>query len=102
MAIIAGIVSESSPGERRVAMVPSAIAVLNKTGVELMMQTGAGEESGFPDSEYIEKGVRLATREEVFRAADVLLQVRGPGANPETGAADLDRKSTRLNSRHLG
>ena len=89
MAIIVGIVSESSPGERRVAMVPGAIAVLNKTGVELMMQTGAGEESGFPDSEYIEKGVRLATREEVFRAADVLLQVRSPGANPETGASDL-------------
>ena len=30
-----------------------------------------------------------AGREEVFAAADVILQVRSPGANPETGAADL-------------
>jgi len=88
--IIVGIVAEGSPGERRVAMVPSAISVFNKTGVELLMQPGAGAESGFPDAEYVEKGVRLAgSREEVFRTAEVILQVRSPGANPETGAADL-------------
>ncbi len=90
MGIIVGIVVEASPGERRVAMVPSAISVFNKTGVELLMQPGAGAESGFPDAEYVEKGVRLAgSREEVFRTAEVILQVRSPGANPETGAADL-------------
>jgi len=90
MSMIVGFVAESSPGERRVAMVPGAVSVLNKTGVEFLMQPGAGTAAGFPDNEYIEKGVRLATsREEVFRNADVILQVRGPGANPETGDADL-------------
>ncbi|MEO8597045.1 MAG: NAD(P) transhydrogenase subunit alpha [Candidatus Solibacter sp.] len=89
MAIIVGFVAEGSPGERRVAMVPGALAVLNKSGVEWMMEPGAGAAAGFPDAEYVAKGVRLAAREEVFRAAEVLLQVRGPGANPETGATDL-------------
>ena len=71
-------------------MVPGAISVLNKTGVELVMEPGAGVQAGFPDSEYVEKGVRLAdSREDVFRNAEVILQVRSPGANPETGAADL-------------
>jgi NAD(P) transhydrogenase subunit alpha len=75
-------------------MVPSALSVLNKAGaapgVEVVMQSGAGAQAGFPDSEYAEKGVRVAaTREEVFQSADVILQVRAPGANPETGAADL-------------
>ena len=71
-------------------MVPSATSVLNKTGVELLMQPGAGAEAGFPDSEYVEKGVRLAaSREEVFGTAEVILQVRSPGANPLAGAADL-------------
>ena len=85
-----GIVAEGAPGEHRVAMVPSAISVLNKTGVELLMEPGAGLKAGFSDSEYAEKGVRLAdSREEVFREAEVILQVRAPGANPETGAADL-------------
>src|SRR5260370_13527999 len=90
--MIVGIVAEAAPGERRVAMVPSAISVLNKTAVELLMEPGAGLKAGFPDSEYVEKGVRLAdSREEVFREAEVILQVRRPGANPETGAADLPR-----------
>jgi NAD(P) transhydrogenase subunit alpha len=94
VALTAGIVSEAAPNERRVAMVPSALSVLNKAGaapgVELIMQSGAGAQAGYPDSAYAEKGVRVAaTREEVFEAADVILQVRTPGANPETGAADL-------------
>jgi len=90
VALTAGIVSEASPNERRVAMVPSALSVLSKSGVVLIMQSGAGAQAGYPDSEYAEKGVRVAaTREEVFQAADIILQVRAPGANPETGAADL-------------
>jgi NAD(P) transhydrogenase subunit alpha len=90
VALTAGIVSEASPNERRVAMVPSALSVLSKSGVVLIMQSGAGVQAGYPDSEYAEKGVRVAaTREEVFQAADIILQVRAPGANPETGAADL-------------
>ncbi len=90
MGITVGFVSEAAPGERRVAMAPSAISVLNKTGVELIMEPGAGLQSGFPDSDYTEKGVRLAgSRAAVFQQAEVILQVRGIGANPETGAADL-------------
>jgi NAD(P) transhydrogenase subunit alpha len=90
MPLTAGFVSESAPGERRVAMVPGAISVLGKTGVEFVMESGAGMRAGFPDSEYIEKGVRIAkSRDEAFAAADVLLQVRGPGANPDRAAADL-------------
>ncbi len=86
----AGFVSEAAPGERRVAMAPGAIAVFNKTGIGLMMETGAGAAAGFPDHEYTEKGVRTAPRAEVFAAADVLLQVRAPGANPATGADDIE------------
>ena len=89
MGIVVGVVAEISPGERRVAMAPSALSVLNKTGVEFVMEAGAGVRAGFPDSEYAEKGARIAGREEVFAAAEVILQVRGLGANPETGAADL-------------
>jgi NAD(P) transhydrogenase subunit alpha len=85
-----GIVSEAAPGERRVAMVPGAIAVFNKTGTEFLMEAGAGLRAGFPDSEYADKGVRIANnRGEVFQSAEVVVQVRSPGANPETGAADV-------------
>ncbi len=70
-------------------MVPAAIAVLNKTGVELVLESGAGVPAGFPDAEYAAKGVRIARREEVFASAEVVLQVRSLGANSEAGRADL-------------
>ena len=70
-------------------MAPTALSVLNKSGVEWLMEAGAGMAAGFPDAEYAEKGVRIASRAEVFAKADVIVQVRGPGANPEAGAADL-------------
>jgi NAD(P) transhydrogenase subunit alpha len=70
-------------------MVPGALSVLNKSGVEFVMERGAGVRAGFPDSEFSEKGVRLLSREEVFGSAEVLLQVRSPGANPDSGAGDL-------------
>src|SRR5439155_7568189 len=89
MALTVGVVSESAPGERRVAMVPASLGVLKKSGVQFIMESGAGSRAGFPDPEYAEKGVRIASRAEVFQAADVLLQVRAPGANPEAGASDL-------------
>ena len=89
MGIPIGIVSESSPGERRVAMAPSALSVLNKSGVEWWMEAGAGARAGFPDAEYAGKGVRIASRAEVFERAEIILQVRGPGANPDAGAADV-------------
>ena len=42
-------------------MVPGEIAVLNKTGTQFLMEAGAGLRAGFPDSEYAEKGVRIAS-----------------------------------------
>ena len=89
MALQIGFVAESFPGEFRVAMIPAALSVFQKTGAEFVMEAGAGVRAGFLDSEYEGKGVRIATREEVFRSASVLLQVRSPGANPSNGAADL-------------
>jgi H+-translocating NAD(P) transhydrogenase subunit alpha len=88
--IIAGVVTESAPGERRVALVPSALTVFAKTGIQILMEPGAGLSAGFPDAEYAEKGVRIAKdRAAVFAESQVVLQVRSLGANPETGASDL-------------
>ena len=90
MGLIAGVVSEAAPGERRVALVPGALTTFKKTNIEIVMEAGAGVRAGYPDAEYAEQGVRVvASRREVFDAAQVMLQVRAPGANPETGAEDL-------------
>ncbi|NLX97135.1 MAG: Re/Si-specific NAD(P)(+) transhydrogenase subunit alpha [Rhodopirellula sp.] len=85
------VAKESFPGERRVALVPAAVAALVKAGLGVVFEPGAGLEAGYTDEQYVEKGARLAAgRDDVF-AADILLQVRTAGANPEAGQADLPR-----------
>jgi NAD(P) transhydrogenase subunit alpha len=87
--MIVGIPSETYPGERRVALVPSVLPSLTKAGFEIFVETGAGQEAGFPDAAYEGNNARLGTREEVFGTAEIILQVRTYGANPEAGRSDL-------------
>jgi len=88
--MIVGVPKESFPGERRVALVPMVVPSLTKAGWEVVVEAGAGVEAGYPDEGYIEKGARLLpSRAEVFKAADVVIQVLCYGSNDQTGQADL-------------
>jgi len=88
LAVSIGVPRETFPGERRVALVPRACDALGKLGVSVVVEQSAGVEAGFPDEQYATRGARSATRRDVFQA-DVILQVRSLGANPEAGRADL-------------
>jgi len=88
--VIVGVVKESFPGERRVALVPSVLPALAKIGLEVMLEAGAGREAGYPDAAFAEKGAKIAaSRAEVFAAADLVVQVLSYGANDKTGRADV-------------
>ncbi len=88
--MIVGVPRESFPGERRVALVPAVVPVLAKAGLEVIVQAGAGIEAGYPDADYVAKGAKvIADRAEVFRAADIIVQILCYGSNDRTGAADL-------------
>ena len=88
--MIVGVAKESYPGERRVALVPSAVPMLARAGVEVLVQAGAGEEAGYPDSAYVEKGAKIVSdRTAVFAGADILVQVLCYGSNDVTGKDDL-------------
>ena len=89
--MIVGIPKELYPGERRVSMVPAVVPILAKAGFEVLVETSAGESAGFSDRAYVEKGASLATqRPQVFAEAEVLLQVRSPGAAGNSGRIDLE------------
>ncbi|RMH32241.1 MAG: Re/Si-specific NAD(P)(+) transhydrogenase subunit alpha [Nitrospirae bacterium] len=91
MSFIVGVPKETYPGERRVALIPAVLPSLQKNGIEVVVEKGAGQEAGYPDTSYLEKGARLAeSRAAVFQGADCILQVRLLGANPERGKADLE------------
>jgi NAD(P) transhydrogenase subunit alpha len=88
--VIIGVPKETYPGERRVALVPMVIPALTKAGFEVIVETDAGIQAGYPDSQYTEKGAQIvATRSTLFEKADIILQVLAYGSNDITGKNDL-------------
>jgi H+-translocating NAD(P) transhydrogenase subunit alpha len=88
--LIVGVPKEMFPGERRVALVPLVVPILAKAGLEVAVETGAGAEAGYPDADFAAKGAKiLPNRAEVFRSADIIVQVLCYGANDKTGKADI-------------
>lgn len=89
--MIVGVPTEIFPGENCVALTPAATKQLIKLGLEVTIEAGAGTKAGFPDAEYSAAGAKLApSRSDVFGSADVICQMKGAGANPETGSSDLE------------
>lgn len=80
---------ETCAGERRVALTPRACEALIKLKLEVIVESSAGLQAGFPDEDYARRGVRLVSRAEVFQQAAIIVQARAPGANPEAGRDDL-------------
>src|SRR5690242_4913461 len=88
--MIVGVPRESFPGERRVALVPGVVPNLVKASLEVVVESGAGAEAGYPDADYTAKGARIVFgRGEVFAAADIVVQVLGHGSNDQTGGQDV-------------
>jgi NAD(P) transhydrogenase subunit alpha len=88
--VIIGVPKESYPGERRVALVPVVVPMLAKAGFQVVVEAGAGEPAGYPDTLYVDKGAKiLPDRAAVFAAADIVAQVLCYGSNDVTGKADL-------------
>ena len=88
--MIIGVPKESYPGDRRVAIVPAVLPTLTKAGFEVHIQSGAGFESGYPDSQYTDKGAKMVPdRAAVFAGADIVVQILCYGANDKTGKEDV-------------
>src|ERR1700743_3331131 len=71
-----GVVAESGDDERRVALVPKAIAPLVNSGVAVVVQSGAGERALLPDALYTEAGATIGDA----WAADIVVKVAPPTA----------------------
>jgi NAD(P) transhydrogenase subunit alpha len=75
--MIAGVLKETYPGERRVSIIPAVLPALAKLGLEVAVEAGAGEGASLTDEAYREKNARIvASREELIASADILLSVR--------------------------
>ncbi|MEQ8786130.1 MAG: Re/Si-specific NAD(P)(+) transhydrogenase subunit alpha [Pirellulaceae bacterium] len=85
------VLKETFPGERRVALVPGSVPQLVKAGLEVVVEQGAGQAAGYPDTAYVAKGATIVEGREAALGADVLLQVRALGANQPQTSQEIGR-----------
>ena len=75
--MIVGVPKETAQGEKRVSLIPDGVSKL--AGATVLLEKGAGDEAGFPDTAYVEKGVSVAPdASALYGQADVILKVTPP------------------------
>jgi alanine dehydrogenase len=73
-----GVAREIKPDEYRVALTPAGARELVQRGHEVIVETGAGEGSSMADADYVRSGARIASVDEVWADAELLLKVKEP------------------------
>jgi NAD(P) transhydrogenase subunit alpha len=91
----AGVLKETWPGETRVALVPGVLPPLAKAGIEVVIESGAGEAAGYLDAQFVEKGARVTSRDGVLAEAELLLSVRSLAGGHDAALV------AKLGSRHV-
>ena len=73
-----GVAKEIKSDEYRVALTPAGARELVQGGHEVTVETGAGDGSSFPDEAYESAGARIASVDDVWSDAELLLKVKEP------------------------
>jgi alanine dehydrogenase len=79
-----GVAKEIKSDEYRVALTPAGARELGQRGHDVVVETGAGEGSAFTDAAYEAAGARIASVDDVWADAELLLKVKEP-IEPEYG-----------------
>jgi NAD(P) transhydrogenase subunit alpha len=79
--MLIGVIKETSAGEARVATTPETAKKFTGLGYQVIIQSGAGNASSYPDSQYAAVGVQIATSAaDALKNADIVLKVAAPTA----------------------
>jgi NAD(P) transhydrogenase subunit alpha len=90
-----GVPREIHPGERRVALTPENVGHLVKLGFQVSVETSAGASAAFSDAAYEAAGAHIATEAaSLWEKADVVVKVRAPQRDPETGREEVELLQT--------
>lgn len=86
-----GVPKEIMAGERRVSAIPETVKKMVDNGAKVLVETAAGLGAYFTDEEYQQVGATIVTDvEELFQSADVILKVKEPQFNSQTGKHEVD------------
>jgi alanine dehydrogenase len=75
-----GVAKEIKPDEYRVALTPAGARELGQHGHDVLVETGAGDGSSFPDAAYEAAGARIVSVDDVWGESELLLKVKEPVA----------------------
>ncbi|MBA7652484.1 Alanine dehydrogenase [subsurface metagenome] len=78
--MIIGIPKEIKIGETRVAITPEELKEFVKQGHKVLIESVAGEKSGFSDTDYEATGGIIVGKEELFSDAELILKIKQPYA----------------------
>jgi alanine dehydrogenase len=74
-----GVPTEIKNNESRVALTPAGAHELHKRGHRVLIQSKAGDASGFFDDDYVSAGAEIIpTADEVWAKADMIMKVKEP------------------------
>lgn len=73
-----GVPKETAPGETRVAVVPDTVRRLGESGVDVLVERGAGEAASFLDDAYVEAGAQVVAD---AYDAELVCKVQKPSAD---------------------
>src|SRR5207248_2430073 len=76
--MIIGVPREIKPGEQRVALTPAGVRALGEAGHRVVVERDAGSGSSFRDEEYARESATLASVDEVWAQAEMILKVKEP------------------------
>ncbi|MCW2839247.1 MAG: Re/Si-specific transhydrogenase subunit alpha [Aeromicrobium sp.] len=74
---VVGVVTESIPGETRVAATPETVGKLIGLGYRVVVESGAGAKASFTDEAYVEAGAEIRGTAETW-GADIVFKVNAP------------------------
>jgi alanine dehydrogenase len=77
-AVRIGVAREIKTDEYRVALTPAGARELVQRGHDVVIQTSAGDGSSMPDADYERAGAKIASADDVWSSADLLLKVKEP------------------------
>ena len=78
--VVFGVLNETSEHESRVALTPDIVTRLRKSGVNCLIESGAGVASHYVDEDYSKAGAQVVSADEVIARADVLGFVDRPSS----------------------
>ena len=73
-----GVIKETKPGERRVALTPAVVKDLVSKGFDVSVESGAGLDSHFVDEDYVQAGAEVTDKKKVFDSADIIVKINPP------------------------